>query len=243
MGGGWRGGENGQRAKGKAWHRDIGGSLELDSNSSFQATLCDFGSSTTSTENTGTDLLLDSAYLPYEYDEDATFTCTDTYCGTKTTSAFGGTTTTASASSGARGNIVLATKSATIGGFTMYLDPPSASCSLTSYVLSASSLSGTWRVDDAYADTFGSTAGKYYTGFAGGVAVEVGRYYAFVMGWSCTSGVTYASNSAGASSLDAGFGTTAGYWSDSTFTGYSGTTASFASSSSTRYGMSVTWSH
>ena len=124
-------------------------------------------------------------------------------------------------------------------------------CDVMLHLLSAADTADDpWTVEwSSSTTTITSTSGAYIDSGDVGFPVEVGVYYATLIEYDCSAtGDTFAYDwsGVGASTGDAGVGTTVGRWShfSGTYSGPSGATAdSYFNTSSTRYLGTVSWAH
>jgi hypothetical protein len=217
--------------------------IVLDSGSSLDATLCDFGTSSGSDDNDPIDIMT-STFFEYRFGDDRTVSCDDETCGSSTSDTGGDTTDDFGGISRLRGNIEVVTGTPTIDSFESYLTvtPDSGStCTLYWYLLTASSTSGPWTVAWDDSTTASSGTGFFDSGDIGKV-LEDGDYVMFATAWGSTCDVDYyrgATGSFGFSSSHYGYGSDSGFLT-SDYTSAT-TTAPSAYSSSSVYYQTVTW--
>ena len=228
---------------------DAYGGIVISDNGGISFTDVDFGTSSSGDDNDPVDIYNGSSGFSYWYDDDETVTCDEESCGTQTVEGLGGSTYSTSAETGARGNVFIAESNGTVETVYWYLYTDSGSgCDVDFYMLSANSTSSSsWTVEWSTSTTLTNTAPAYYAGGSMGVPVVVGKVYAMVYGWDCSSyndELYYAYDQSGSSTSDVGLGTTKGRWIETTgYSTHSGTASSGFYSQSFRYLSVVYWSH
>ncbi|MEC7946726.1 MAG: putative metal-binding motif-containing protein, partial [Myxococcota bacterium] len=158
---------------------------------SFTASECDFGTLAAGNENENGGLAHVGSDWLLRYGDDMSFACSSSGCGTQTTHSLGSTGTQSqySADDQLRGNVFLATASGTIDQTDMALNPDS-SCILDYYVFSNSGLATTgWTKEhENTGNSVGAGGWFSWSDAEVGVPTIAGRYYAVLVGWSCSTG-------------------------------------------------------
>ena len=225
--------------------------LYLSDGGEVDLTKVDLGTSANGDNNDPYDIYVATTGYFYFYDDNQTVSCTDSLCGTESSATISSATTASAVKNGARGNIFSVSANGTIDEVEWYLATYlGKGCSLYFYVLSASSsTASTWTVEWSAVKSITNTGFKWVSSGDVGVPVVVGKAYANVLGWSCSStgdSLYYVYDTSGSSSLDMGFGTTSGRWLDSstgTWSAYGSTVSSMLSSDAYRYYTVTSWSH
>ena len=180
------------------------------SSGSFVFDVVDFGTSAGGDDNVVPELRTAGGH-DYVADDDRSFTCGDTVCGTGTTWSLGGSDSSESVAGYVLGDVVQADEWGTIEAFAMDFTV-SGSCTSHPYVASSTDPAGgtwtrLWSGSSATMAASGSVSADSV-----GVLAEPGLYYALLIGVTCGAG-SYPNvlETFGTGSTEAGLGTATGY--------------------------------
>jgi len=205
-----------------------------------------FGTSASGDDNDPYDMVCGGTEYPYYYDDDETFSCDEDVCGTETTNTIVTDDTFSELDEGMRGNVFLADANGTIHDFEFYgyaLD--GEGCEVDFYILSAASTSATsWTVEWTEAETITDDDEGWLSSGEVGFPVEVGTYYALVMGWECDDDeLGYAYENTSSVGEDMGMGDTVGRWVSNDYDADTSSIDSEFAASNYLYYSNLTWSH
>ena len=180
------------------------GAILLYTGSSLDLTACDLGTEAGGDDNEPIDILT-SSFFEYRFGDARTESCDDETCGTPTTHTAGGTAESFSGTQRLRGNVEVVSGTPTIDRFSAYLgiDSTWGACTLTWYVLTASTPAGPWTVAWTDATSASDGTGWHSSGDIG-VVLDDGDAVLFGTAWGADCDVTYYRATSGSFGMSSG---------------------------------------